>query len=148
MSWTPSSNNSLIVGFVLSLTWDVMFISPRSGDRSDSWLSGPTDFTFLEWQPLISYITALHPISVIFSFALFPQFVLHANSPPMYLPSLISVRLRSVIHFTCLPFIFGTLYRIPYAPRPPSGYSRVVFSSTYLTSIAILLRAPESFWSQ
>ena len=53
-------------------------------------------------------------------------------------PSLISVRLPSVIHFTCLPFIFGTLFRIPYAPHPPSEYSRDVFSSTYMTSITIL----------
>ena len=80
--------------------------------------------------------------------ALLPQFVLHANSPPMYLPSLISVRLPSVIHFTCLPFIFGTLSRVPYAPRPPSGYWRVVFSSTYLTSIRFLIHALESLWSQ
>ena len=46
---------------------------------------------------------------------------------PMYLPSLIFVLLPSVIHFTCLPFIFSTLFRAPFAPRPPSGYSRVVF---------------------
>ena len=148
MSWTPSSNNSLIVEFVSSLTWDVMFISPHSGDRLDGWLSGPADFIFSEQQPLIFYMTALHLISVICSFVLLPQFVLYANSPPMYLPSLISVRLPSVINFTCLPFIFGTLSRIPYTPRPPSKYSRVVFSITYLTSTTIVLHPPESFWSQ
>ena len=41
-----TNNNSLIVAFVLFLTWDVMFISPRSGDRLDGWLSGLADSTF------------------------------------------------------------------------------------------------------
>ena len=92
-------------------------------------------------------MTTLHLISRIFSFALLPRFALHATSPPMCLPSIISVRLPFVIHFTCLPFIFGTPSRISFAPRPPSGYSRVVFLGTYVTSIMILLDAPESLWS-
>ena len=71
-----------------------------------------------------------------------PQFVLLVTSPPMCLPSPIFVRLPAVIHFTWPPFIFSTLFLIPFAPRPPSGYSMIVFLGIYLTSISILLDVP------
>ena len=61
------------------------------------------------------------------------------TSSRMCLPFQISVRLPSVIDFTWLLFIFGTLFLILIAPHPKSGSSRIVFSGTYLTSIMILL---------
>ena len=149
----PNTKLQRLIGcgirFIFDLKRDV-YISPFS--RSLGWLTVKSRRLYLLGIATFSILQDCPPpphlISVIFSFALLPQFVLHAGSPPMYLRSLISVRLPSIIHFTCLPLIFGTLSLIPYAPRPPSGYSRVVFSSTYLTSITTLIHAPESLWSQ
>ena len=87
-------------------------------------------------------MTARHLISQIFSVALFPLLVFRVTSPRMCLPSQISVRLPSVIHFIWLPFIFGIFFLTPFSPRPPSGSSRVVFPGTYLTSKLTLLDAP------
>ena len=99
------------IRFIFDLRRDV-HISPFR--RSLGWLTVRSRRLYF----LLS-ILALHPIYVIFSFALLPRFVRRAISPLLCLQFRISVRQPSVIHFICRPFIFGTLSRIRFAPRPP-----------------------------